>query len=217
MQPVDAIAFSWVWMSSSGLDRWTPGFLRNRFTQRWPGPDKHIKSMFRPQRFPFCRVHYPVTDWRVPVAFRDSSGFPHLNYYWGEGDDPTFLLHPKAEAAWINHYFFKSTEEFTWKRWRNIGSEKISESALTSSSLRYFAYQHWSADLVDDDRILRCGRYFCEYYNEFLKINGVPEILQEVSDKFRKKIDSIKTQLLNDPMFNDEDELVQRVLDRLKD
>jgi hypothetical protein len=211
-QPVDAIGFNWVWMSSSGLDKYNPRFLRSRFTQRLGRPDKHIKSMFRPQRFLHCRVHYPVTDWRVPVEMRDSSGFPNLNYHRGEGDEPAFSLHPKAEAAWVNHYFFKSTEEFLWKRSRNVGSEKVSASLLTPSWLRAFASQHWSTDLVHDDRILRCGADFQKHYDALLSIKGVSEVLEEIHDTFYTRLKRITTHVLNDPIFCDPDELVQKFL-----
>jgi hypothetical protein len=216
-QPVDAIGFNWANIGSSGLNKWSPEFLRNRFTQRVGGPDKHIKSMLRPQRFLYCRVHYPVADWRIPVVMRDSSGYPDLNYYGGVGDERAFSLHPKAEAAWVNHYCTKSAEEFVWRRWRNVGSEKISKSLLTPNWLRAFAAQHWLTDLVHDDRILRCGHGFQECYDALISIAGVPTILEEVHDTFCVKLKSIKNQLLNDPSFiNSSDELVQSFLNCLR-
>jgi hypothetical protein len=220
-EPVDAIGFNWVWIGSSGLDKWSPDFVRSRFTQRyigvtstqfWGGPDRHIKSIFRPQRFLGCQPHYPITDRRVPVAMRDTSGYPHLNYYGGE--QPAFSLHPKAEAAWVNHYFFKSAEEFVWKRSRNGGDTTLPH-LLTPAWLRAFASQHWSADVIQDDRILRCGKAFQEYYDAMLSINGVTEIAKEVNVAFRKKLDKIKTHLVSQLIVNCEDELVHRFLDSL--
>jgi hypothetical protein len=222
-QPVDAIGFSWVWIASSGQNKSSFDFVRSRFTQRYigespyvvqsrGGPDKHIKSIFRPQRFLFCQPHYPKTDWRVPIAMRDSSGYPHLNYYGGE---PAFSLHPRADVAWVNHYFYKSAEEFVWKRSRGSGNHKVS-SILTPYWLRAFASQHWSTDIVQDDRILRCGTAFKECYDALLSIKGVPQILEEVREAFSTELTRITTQLLNDPAFADEDEPVQRFLDCLR-
>jgi hypothetical protein len=214
--PIDAIGFNWIFMSSSGLNKWSGDFLRSRFTKRWGGPDIHIKSMFRPQRFLSSQCHYPVTDWRVPVAMRDSSGYPHLNYYGGEGIQPAFLLHPKAEAAWVNHYFFKSAEEFVWKRSRNTGDHSISENMLTPHWLRMFASQHQSTDLAHDDRILRCGRDFQKYYDALLTINGVPEIIEEIRETFCAELKRKKMQLLNNSVFDDADELVKDFMDCLR-
>jgi hypothetical protein len=224
-QPVDAIGFNWVWMSSSGQNKWSPDFVRNRFTQRYigespfvlqrsGGPDRHIKSMFRPQRFLSSHCHHPVTDWRVPIAVRDSSGYPHLNYY---GGDPPFSLYPKAEAAWINHYFYKSAEEFVWKRSRNTGYHEVSADSLTPFWLTAFASQHSSTDLVHDDQILRCGRGFHECYDALLNINGIPEIHEEIRDMFNTQLKSMKAELLNNSaLYNHDDELVRQFLDCLR-
>ena len=220
-QPVDAIGFNWVWIGSSGLNKWSPDFVRSRFTQRyigvtpsqdWGGPDRHIKSLFRPRRFLYCQPHFPITDWRVPVAMRDSSGYPHLNYYGG--DQPAFLLHPKAEAAWVNHYFFKSAEEFVWKRSRNAGDTAVPH-LLTPDWLRAFASQHWSSELVHENRILRCGKGFQECYDALLSINGVPEILEEVRNSFSRELKRKTTQLLNSLVLDEQDELVQRFINCL--
>jgi hypothetical protein len=219
-RPVDAIGFNWVWVGSSGQDKWSPDFVRSRFTQRyigvtpsqcWGGPDRHIKSIFRPQRFLACQPHHPITDRHVPVAMLDSSGYPHLNYYGG--DQPAFLLHPKAEAAWVNHYFFKSAEEFVWKRSRNAG-DTVLPHLLTPDWLRAFASQHWSQDFVDDDRILHCGKDFQEHYDALLSIYGVSEIISEVYNTFRRELEKIKSQLITINQ-NFQDELVQRFLESL--
>ncbi len=224
-QPVDAIGFNWVWMSSSGQNKWSPDFVRNRFTRRYVGespfvlqcrggPDRHIKSMFRPRRFLSSQCHHPVTDWRVPIAVRDSSGYPHLNYY---GGDPPFSLHPRAEAAWINHYFYKSTEEFVWKRSRNTGDHKISADLLTPFWLTVFASQHSSTDLVHDDQILHCGPCFQECYDALLNINGVLAIHEEIHDIFNTQLKRMKTELLNNSaLYNHDNELVRQFLDCLK-
>jgi tetratricopeptide (TPR) repeat protein len=227
-QPVDAIGFNWVWISSTGSDRWSPDFVRSRFRhryigespflqQRQGGPDRHIKSIFRPRRFLYCQPHFPVTDWRVTVAVRDSSAYSHLNYYGGEGIEPALLLHPKAEAAWVNHYFYKSAEEFVWKRWRGSGNHKVS-SILTPFWMAVFASQKSSSELVYDDRILRCGGAgFQHCYEALLGINGIPEILEEVRYTFCAELKRMKTQLLNDPAFLDHgDELVQSFLNFLR-
>ena len=211
--PVDAIAFNWTFISSAGQNKWSPDFLRSRFTHRCGGPNIHIKSIFRPQRFVSCQPHFPITDWRVPIAMRDSLGYPHLNYYGGEGIEPAFSRHPTAEAAWINHYFFKSAEEFIWKRSRSAGDTTL-PNLLTPDQLRAFASQHWSPDLEYDDRILRCGGAgFQDCYDALLTINGIPEILEEVRSAFCTELKRLKTQLLNDPALLDHgDELVQGFL-----
>jgi hypothetical protein len=225
-QPVDAIGFNWTWISSSGQNKWSPDFVRNRFTQRyigesqfvfqrWGGPDRHIKSMFRPQRFLSSQCHHPVTDRRVPIAARDSSGCPHFNYY---GGDPPFSLVPKAETAWVNHYFYKSAEEFVWKRSRNTGNYEISANLLTPFWLASFASQHWSTDLVRDDQILRCGRGFKECYDELINISGVPEILEDIRATFCAQLKRKKDELVNNPGFyNHEDELVRKFVDCLRE
>jgi tetratricopeptide (TPR) repeat protein len=205
-QPIDAIAFSWLQMSSSGLNKWSPDFVRNRFTQRL-GLDRHIKSMFRPHRFLSSQPHFPITDRRVPVSMRDSSGYPHLDYYGGE--QPAFLRHPKAEAAWINHYCFKSAEEYVWRRWRGVGDRKMGAELLTPDWLRLFATHHWSTAVVHDDRILGSGTDFQENYDTLLSISGVSELLARVQNNFCAILKNIIAELLNNTAFDHGDELLQ--------
>jgi hypothetical protein len=204
-QTIDAIAFSWIIMTSWGQNKWSPEFVRQRFTRRRTHPDKHIKSMFRPQKFLHCQPHYPLTDWRVPVSIRDSSGSPHLNYYGS--NEPSFMIHPKAEAAWINHYYFKSAEEFVWQRWRGAGNHKVGPELLTASWLRGFADQA-TDQIIHDERILQCSKRFQECYDSLLKISGVPEILKRIENNFREILKNIITELLIDPTFDHTDDLL---------
>jgi hypothetical protein len=66
------------------------------------------------------------------------------------------------------------------QRSRNGGDTTLPH-LLTPAWLRAFASQHWSADVIQDDRILRCGKAFQEHYDTMLSINGVKNIVKEVN------------------------------------
>ena len=125
----DAIALNWVIYGSNGQARWHDEFVGRRFPAPAEAANRHIKTMCRPRRFIHSRPHYPQSYRGEAVTFRASNGEPHVPF--GDGGW-SFSAHPTAEFAWINHYFFKSAEEYLWKWSRNRGDHPLLEAPSTA-------------------------------------------------------------------------------------
>jgi hypothetical protein len=143
--PVDAIALNWIVHGPSGSGRWRDDFVVRRFPNPNDIIDPHIKCLFRARKFIYSHAHYPFTLKNEPFVFKNSSG----DIYVSRPDDPGYALsqNPTAEYAWINHYYFKSSEEYLLKLSRNRGDNPTlkapSNSAMTTSDLYNFMH-HFS-------------------------------------------------------------------------
>ena len=119
----DAIALNWVILGSAGQARWRDEFIGRRFPSPAEPVNRHIKTLFRPQRFIHARPHYPQTYRGEAFTFRAANADHHIPF---EGQW-SFSAQPNADFAWINHYFYKSAQEFAWKWSRNRGDHALLE------------------------------------------------------------------------------------------
>ena len=126
-----------------------------RFDHRLPYLDVHVKSLFRPHRFMQSKAHVPVCDATTAPIARAADG--RLIRHELGGGLQSQVMDPQAEAAWINHYFFKSTDELILKWSRNRGDSPISGDSwafqLTPLVADQFAAQHHDPANVPDLRI----------------------------------------------------------------
>jgi len=153
IRPADAIGFNWLMFRSFGIEE---GDLNKpvtrRFLQRVEKVDMHIKSMLRPRYFTHSHAHYgfEITGRRTP--FLNSNGDVHLH-----GSEKAYSDYPFANAAWINHYYTKSDQEYCGKIARRPGDMHSSQvRSLDEIERMLGTLQH--ADAVDlpikDERIL---------------------------------------------------------------
>lgn len=119
----EAVALNWVNCGPAAQARWQEGFVGRRFPSSSGYPDRHIKTLFRPRLFNRASVHHP-TAWRGRrVVFNRASGEPHRAWS-GSG----LLAHseePTDRFAWLNHYYYRSAEEFVMKFARSVGSRAV--------------------------------------------------------------------------------------------
>lgn len=116
----DAIALNWVTHVPAGAVRWQGDFIARRFPYEVDAVDMYIKTLCRPRCFIHSTPHFPRTWRNLPFRFRKANGCLHVAR--GGESDPALSTEPNADFAWINHYFFKSTEEFLWEWSRNRGN-----------------------------------------------------------------------------------------------
>ena len=119
-QPCDAIAVNWVFHGPGQAARWTEDFVARRFPYAAGEVDEHVKCIVRPSAVLYSAPHCPLPPCQQPIRFHASDGQPHV-----ASQVTNTLAHsarPTAEYAWINHYFYKSSEEFLWKFARNRGN-----------------------------------------------------------------------------------------------
>jgi hypothetical protein len=199
-RPVDAIAFNWLVFGSNGEDRWQDAPLSVRFTRRLPWLDPHIKTMVRTNRIMQSRPHHPVVDSRQTLVTRNASGHLHVT-----GQAPSFSAEPEAKAAWINHFFLKSAEEFVWKFSRNRGDHALVRgfhlAAIDGEFLDMFVSQHQSPHVTPDTRMQDCGKEMSQHYATLLSLPGVGEALTDIQHGFSRTIAQLKAGLASMPRF----------------
>lgn len=153
----DAIALNWVFHGPSAKARWTDDFIARRFPSP-VGLDHHIKTISRPNKFIHSAAHVPVSHLNRPFKFHTASGYQH-KYREDHGRDGIAMsVSPEDTTAWLNHYFFKSCEEFLWKWSRNRGDHAAStgrsSAALTANFVKdfmHFASTTSVAQVTPDD------------------------------------------------------------------
>ncbi len=194
--PVDAIALNWVFHGSGGQARWREGFIARRFPSPVGGPDPQFKTLLRPRRFIRSGPHHPQTFRREPFVYRNSSAMPHIAQAGIAYQSET----PVAEYAWINHYYYKSTEEFLLKCSRNGGSQPIAKrpttARLTARMVHRFMGQFAIHGAARADPEAAAPGFAGELAG-LMALPGVAEALERVQAMCRARIAEIL------PMFRD--------------
>ena len=109
------------------------------YQKRAEKPNAHIKTFVRPERAAQCRnshswFYYPFD---VAVGERGKSLYGSIN------------LAPTAETAWINHYYFKSEEDYLAKAAQKSTLDKVGMSFPTHRRERLEAEFVKNNDVVD--------------------------------------------------------------------
>lgn len=105
-EPYGALALSWRLFSSSGHETRPQGLVIENYTRYVREEAAHIKSIVQPRKTSGCRN---------PHAF----GYLPGHYCVNEAFDPlppgAAFWPPSHEKAWVNHYYYKSREDFALK------------------------------------------------------------------------------------------------------
>ena len=186
----DAIALNWVIHGSSGQARWRDEFTGRRFPSPAEPVNRHVKTLCRPQRFIHARSHYPQTYRGEAFTFRSGNGDQHVPYegHW------SFSAQPNADFAWINHYFYRSAEEFVWKWSRNRGdhavlkepSAAVLPAAFVHAFVGQFPLQHGATPGPD-----RCAPGLDGELARLKALPGVAEAWTRVKQVYEARIRSI--------------------------
>ena len=117
---VDAIALNWAMIGSNGELSWRDAPMHTRFPTGNREPDRHVKCMFRPRKYQAAMPHFPIQFRAEARVIRNSIGELHQ---YEPAFGPARSLQPNLRYAWIDHFFYKSNEEFLWKFARSRGDE----------------------------------------------------------------------------------------------
>jgi hypothetical protein len=187
VQTVDAVSLNWLVFGSSGTSSWTDTPLVERFTKRLPWIDAHIKSLSRSNMCVQSRPHHAVFGPFKQAVVRDSESLPYEF-----GDEFSFAKTPRADHAWIAHYFLKSAEEFVWKTSRNRGDQAVTKeldpSNIQSGFAEMFLKQHTSPTMVDDCRTAACAPGLRAEINRLRALPGVSVAEQTIVKHYDKSI-----------------------------
>jgi len=187
-QHVDAIALNWVVFGSAGAGGWNDAPLTERFTKRLPWIDPHIKSLSRTNICVHSRPHHASFDWLRPVVTLDSDGVVHQTK-----GGASFSANPRAERAWVAHYFLKSAQEFVWKFSRNRGdhalSREMNPNLIDAGFAGMFVAQHQSPTMADDRRIIACAPQLRQEIDRLRALPGVADAERRVLAAYRSGIE----------------------------
>ena len=91
------MALNWLIFGSGGQVRRDPRPVSQRFQQREPGVNLHVKSLCRPNLFHHAHPHYPIWDRWARWNFRHASGAAHPQSRLG--DASAFAPRPADTGA----------------------------------------------------------------------------------------------------------------------
>lgn len=185
-QGSQAIVLSWLMFGPDGQPRWTDAPVTERFTRRATLGPAMVKSLVQPRLASHSHCHFPRASRLFPLAFVDASGRPHPG-------DPTFF-EPLAQmpqgldaAAWINHYWFKSAEEFIVRRTHKSGGQTVvGPSLITPRYASLFIAGHEAVDVVQDLRVARVNALVAPVRQRLLENPAIRAAHASAVDIYRK-------------------------------
>ena len=183
---VDAIALSWLMFGSSAELWWRDEPIWERMTRC--RLDVHVKTLFRTNRFRHSWCHFPVSPPGFPpTTFVNSAGDLHCAP--GQNRDPNVSLSPRADEAWICHYYFRSAEEFLWKKARNTGDHPATGLGfirLDPGHAQLFLGQHLGTGLFTDRRMDLCAKGAAAEKTRLLGLPGIATCNAGLKSNFQK-------------------------------
>lgn len=213
---VQAIALNWIVLCSGGEVRWRDEPVIRRFVTQLGGAAPFIKSMCHANRFVHSHPHAPTPHRQAPFVFRNSDREMHE---WGKLGSAALSDRPVAKHAWINHYFFKSVEEFLckWARGRTVDLVlRLTNTALTSEFVTQFVNQHVASSALPAAREARavrdCAPDLDAEIARLLALPGVASAAERIKATFRSQIPGIVEMFADAPGIIEAGEAGQRFL-----
>lgn len=112
-EPHAALALSWRTFTANGHETRPEGLVLENYTRYLKEESVHIKSIVQPQKTAGCRN---------PHAFGYLGGGCCVNEQFAPVPDGAPFWMPSYERAWVNHYYYKSREDFAAKLSRGRNS-----------------------------------------------------------------------------------------------
>lgn len=164
-----AVGLHWRMFGSSG-HRGRPQMpVIQAYQQRAPGPNRHIKTFLRPERAAECRNSHSWFYYPLGVAVRED----------GESLYGSVHMNPTADAAWINHYYCKSEEDYLEKAMRRSTLDRVGINFPTRRTEK-IAEDMGKNNEVFDSCAVEYYRARCEALNRApVLLEGVPMLNSE--------------------------------------
>ena len=188
------VAFSWLIFTTGGNLAWSRRPLLERCTDREVADNSAVKSAFLTRNFIASYPHDPVPTPGVPPIYQTASGQPH---HWEGRDAPPSNGRPLYEHAWMNHYYFKSLDEFLWKSSRNRGGFELNRDLRVNPDvIRGFARWSEPNPSVAETRALRHLPGLRSEMRRLLTLPGVASARDEVEHKFAAAVERLREEAL---------------------
>jgi hypothetical protein len=217
-QKVDAIAMSWLMFGAAADQRWSAESSLTRFAYRTPDINLHVKSMCRPKLFWYSQPHFPTASMGGLFTYRTADG--SLHHHPGvKGRIPAFAEAPRADHAWINHYFARTAEESLWKlaRGRANWVDDTDNGDYVRLVTRAVTQMSEAAWRVEDKRILACAAGQGAVLERLRALPGVADCDDALKAQFGAALQGVRRNFLAGRPGADEPEFITRFRNMLSE
>ena len=188
-----AVAFSWRMFTFGEDPRWSRTPLIERCTLRTTGENSEVKTAFRTRNFIASYPHDPVAAYGVPVTFLNAVGGLH---HWPGRAGPPSNGTPLYEGGWINHYYFKSVDEWLWKTSRNRGGFEIIHELKVKPEAVLPILQSFVIDKPVDAQAMNHREAVEAQLRRITALPGVAAARDEVERTFNAAVAKLRSQAL---------------------
>ena len=199
----DAIALSWVFFGSGAQTRRSGEPVTRRFLRRDRDINSHVKTLCRPASFIHSGCHHPIWDEFTAWTFRGATGDPHPQMR--EESASCFSPHPTDEWAWINHYHWKSAEEYFLRKSGNPGDADLSLGPagvfFTVDYVQDFVERHTVQGQRVDLRAITCVPGLEDDIAALRRLPGVADAMAAIEAAYLPRLRAIAAALGTDPRF----------------
>lgn len=186
---ITAIGVNWRFYGANSQVRWYDETMLRRFPKPSGLINQHVKCISRPNAIVTSRPHHPLAFEGDPFDMRSESGAP----FQPRKDFGNSLSDIATDSfVWINHYFFKSAEEFVLKFSRNRGDFPVTNgvdfSGLSSSLLESFV-DSFQPDEGNAQSALQCVPGLNDELMRLKALPGVKAALGAVHAAYKKRVE----------------------------
>ena len=204
-------------IAPNGETHWRDEAMQCRFPVANRRPDLHVKCFLRPAKFQASLSHFPI-QFRTEVrTFRNAVGDTHR---FDANFGPARSLECRLRYAWIDHFFYKSNQEFLYKLARPRGAQKSnSDGSFKGPSIEFIrefldlsARPSVKAPTPESKLVAKAAAYKAN----LLAKPGVAEAQERVISRFEDQVTLIVDSMINSAGFQGLGELGRRFANPLR-
>ncbi len=213
LQGATAVSFTWR-MFTPGLERrWRPALLADRFRLHELPPNTAVKTAFVTRLHALSHPHDPLVTSGVTPVHQKPSGA--LHHWEGRPGNPS-NGEPEYSVAWINHYYFKSLDEWLAKAMRAPAGMSDGGDAfvMVPRALLDYCRRHGTDGLPLDESLVPAVPEWQAARDALRALDGVGEAEDAVRASFLSRTNAIRqairTGIEHDPDLTPEERTLLR-------
>ncbi len=183
----EAIALPWLIYVAGRGDIWRDAPCTERFINRDPQVNNHVKSMFRSNLHWSSTCHNPIPMLDLPINYRAQNRAPHIAKQ--PENNKALAQNPQATHAWIAHYIFKSAPEALMKLHRGRGdAARAGKPADMAGVMKPFVSLSNKPNVIADVRTLKSAQGMAEELSRLRQIPGVWECEKHIKEQYSSQM-----------------------------
>ena len=187
----DVIHLNWNMMTSCKKVKYDPRPVFERFNFRTVDANMHTKCIFKTKIAMHSSPHYPIIPSWQPVKHVNADG-SSFNSTINMALSDTPMIKP----ACVNHYYYKSKEEFVVKFSRSRGFDMIDKKltrTVPEDLAKDFHNQFISDDIIIDETILSNIDKFNSYHSQIFNLPGMRESFERCQRWYTTHLKTLNT------------------------